>query len=663
MPVIRCIEKVLVANRGEIAVRIIKACRELGIASVALYTDADRSWTARDLADEAVHIGHGPAAESYIDIEKVIAVAKRTGADAIHPGYGFLSENAKFAKRCVQEGLVFIGPSADVIDLMGNKAKAKALVSSLDIPIIPGFDTVGVTDEVLSAMAGDIGYPLMIKAVSGGGGMGIRIAHREGDLDSALLSVRHEAKAAFGDDRVLVEKYFPAIRHIEVQVLADRSGKVVHCYERECSVQRRHQKIIEEAPSEFVSDRLREKLCAASVKIAEAVGYEGVGTVEFVVEDVVGTNEPNENYYFLEMNTRLQVEHGVTEAVTGIDLVREQINVAEGRCISFGQADITLQGFAMECRLCAENPAKDFMPVVGTVHTWSAPEGKNVRVDTGIREGTNISVYYDSLIAKVITTGDTREQVIRSMRSSLQNTVILGFETNQQFLLSMMKDTCFNEGRVNTTYIEQNETLLLQQIDSHILDEMGAIAALVSAQKDTQKLRPGQGGTYIKTYSLLLDDTQLFADLICQGPCRYRVALRRSELEVSREYELQVDMGGENLRVSIDGVEKSYRAKFEGTSLFIHLPGTGCFTLAQVSLLSKKARENTQQEYTAAMAGQVTAVLARPGMEVQVGDSLLVIESMKMEHCVVAHSAGTIESVEVGEGDAIAAKTTLLSVI
>ncbi len=660
-------QKILIANRGEIAVRVIEACRDLGIATVALYTGADRTWLARELADEAVYIGAGPAADSYINFDKVIDAAKRTGADAIHPGYGFLAENAAFARRCEEEGIVFIGPSAEVIDLMGNKAKAKALVESLDVPVIPGLDAADLSDDDLRSAANDMGYPLMLKAVAGGGGMGIRIVNSVGEFADALASVRQEARSAFGDDRLLMEKYFPAVRHIEVQVLADAFGKVVHCYERECSVQRRRQKVIEEAPSAFVSERLREQLCTASARIAEAVGYRGVGTVEFVVVDNESVDDPKDKnaadqFYFLEMNTRLQVEHGVTEAVTGLDLVRLQIAAAEGRPLPLQQTDIPLSGHAIECRLCAESPSKGFQPQTGTVQDWSVPHGDNLRVDTGIRAGTNVSVFYDSLLAKLIATGDTREQALRAMADCLPRTRILGLDTNQHFLSRILADAVFIEGRANTTYIQNNEQSLLAPLDSTALTEIAIVGALAAALEDTRHLGPGQGGAFTRNYDLVLGDlvleeTDLVVTLAYGGANDYQATLGE------RDYQVQLDVSDSGLRIAIDGIEKCYQTYVEGNHLYLHLPGRGSFTLTRASALPEESLDDHHHGYTATMAGQVVAVLTEPGAEINAGDKLLVIESMKMEHSVIAQSAGAVDAVHVKAGDTVQAGTLLLSLV
>ena len=646
--------KIVIANRGEIAVRIINACQAMGIATVALYTDADSTWLARQRADEAVNMGTGPAAESYINFDKVIDAAKHTGADAIHPGYGFLAENAAFARRCEQEGIVFIGPSADVIDLMGNKAQAKALVDTLFIPTIPGVNDTELTAEQLIEAANTMGYPVMLKAVSGGGGMGIRIVESADQITDALASVQQEAGSAFGDDRVLLEKYFPAVRHIEVQVLADQHGNAVHCYERECSVQRRRQKVVEEAPSMFVSESLRQQLCEASLKILKAVGYHSVGTVEFVVVD-----EPNsEDFYFLEMNTRLQVEHGVTEAVTGLDLVQQQIAVAEGLPLSVQQSDIVLRGHAIEARLCAEQPANNFQPMTGTIEHWSVPSNDHLRVDTGIQSGTDISVFYDSLIAKVIGMGSNREQALRTLSYGLQRTTVLGVETNQPFILNILNDTPFINSLANTTYIENHEADLLKPLSQAVMNELTVVGVTGLALDDTKHLQQGQGGAFSRFYSLFIEGQEVTAELQCSSPNHYTVviAAQRNDIVVKQQ-----SAATPELSLSINGVEKHYLITLNQQQLSIHIPALGNFIITRPSRLSETASADSDHTYTASMAGQVVAVLAQRGATITAGDKLLVIESMKMEHSIVATRAGEVESVLVEVGNAVAAGTVLLT--
>ena len=647
--------KILIANRGEIAVRIIQACKGLGITTVALYTDADHSWLSRQFADEAVNIGTGPVAESYINFDKVINVAKRTGADAIHPGYGFLAENAAFARRCDQENIVFIGPSADVIDLMGNKAKAKDRVARLSIPVIPGFNQADASEAELINAANKMGYPVMLKAIAGGGGMGIRIVEQASEFAEALASVQQEAQSAFGDKRVLLEKYFPAVRHIEVQVLADQHGHAVHCCERECSVQRRRQKVIEEAPSSFVTEALRKKLCAASLKIVDAVGYYSVGTVEFVVSDT----PQSEDFYFLEMNTRLQVEHGVTEAVTGLDLVQLQIAIAEGQSLPLQQSEIVLKGHAIEARLCAEQPSQSFQPITGTVAAWSMPEIDNLRIDTGITVGTEISAFYDSLIAKVIGFGTTRAQALRTLHYGLQRTTVLGLETNQAFIAAILCDRRYVQGLANTTYIENHQSALLWPRNQQVLNEAYLVAALALVREETSALAAGQGGAFVRDYSLTLAEQTQCITVQCIDAAHYQLTLNDREYAVcfSDDFSHQHSP----LILAINGIEKGYRVDVNQDAVSISIPAAGNFVLSRPQSSSQAAHNDDKPSYTAAMAGQVVAVFKQSGATITRGEKLLLIESMKMEHSITAEADGIIHEMLVSEGSAIKAGMPLLT--
>jgi len=443
--------KILIANRGEIARRIIHACHELGAAAVAVYSDVDEhaAWVRE--ADEAYPLHGSTAAETYLDREKVLTIATNCGADAVHPGYGFLSENADFAAACDRRGLVFIGPPPEAMRALGSKAAARALAQAHDVPVVPGVDGQGRSDDELAAAAEAIGYPVLIKASAGGGGRGMRVVSDAGELRDALQAARQEAQSAFGDPHVLLEKYFTEIHHVEVQVLGDRHGHLLHLYERECSVQRRHQKIIEESPSPVVGDNeaLRQAISGAAVRLARAADYTNAGTVEFIVDG-------GGNFYFLEMNTRLQVEHPVTESVTGIDLVAWQLRVAAGEPLPLAQADITQRGHAIECRVYAEDPAAGFLPSIGEIAHYSRPSGPGVRVDDGIESGSAVSPYYDSMLSKVITWGATRSEAIRKMERALRRTVVLGVTTNIDYLRAILTRPAFVAGRTSTSFLAEH---------------------------------------------------------------------------------------------------------------------------------------------------------------------------------------------------------------
>lgn len=439
--------KVLIANRGEIAVRIIRACREMGIATVAVYSEVDRQALHVRLADEAILIGPATAAESYLSIDKVVEAARAAGAQAIHPGYGFLSENAAFAKAVKDAGLVFIGPPPEAIETMGDKAGARARMQSAGVPIVPGYQGVDDLDHLLSA-ANEIGYPVLVKAVAGGGGKGMRVVTNLEEFEEAVGAARREAIHAFGNGRLIVERYISHAHHIEFQVLADQHGNVIHLFERECSVQRRHQKIIEETPSPLLNEALRKKMGAAAVAAAQAVGYQNAGTIEFIVDP------ETRSFYFLEMNTRLQVEHPITELVAGLDIVQWQIRIASGETLPFKQEELSQRGHAIECRLYAEDPTNNFLPATGTLLRFIEPKGPGVRVDSGVSSGDVITIYYDPLIAKVITYAEDRTAVIQKMRSALKDTVILGVTTNLQFLQDVLAHQDFQSGHVYTTWVE-----------------------------------------------------------------------------------------------------------------------------------------------------------------------------------------------------------------
>jgi len=448
--------KILIANRGEIARRIIYACHELDVRAVAVYSDvdADAGWVRE--ADEAYSLRGSAAAETYLDQEKILTVASHCGADAIHPGYGFLSENANFAAACARRGLEFIGPPPEAMRALGSKAAARSLAQRHDVPVVPGVDGLNLSDDELIVAAEAIGYPVLIKASAGGGGRGMRVVGaagdaRPGELRDALRAARQEAQSAFGDPHVLLEKYFTEIHHVEVQVLGDRHGRLVHLYERECSIQRRHQKIIEESPSPVVGEdeALREAIAAAAVRLARAAGYTNAGTVEFIVDS-------QRNFYFLEMNTRLQVEHPVTESLTGIDLVIWQLRVAAGEPLPFVQGDITRRGHAIECRVYAEDPATGFLPSIGEIAHYSRPFGPGLRVDDGIESGSAVSPYYDSMLAKVITWGATRPEAIRKMDRALRETVVLGLTTNIDYLRDILAQPAFVAGDTSTDFLTKH---------------------------------------------------------------------------------------------------------------------------------------------------------------------------------------------------------------
>ncbi len=442
------IHKILVANRGEIAVRIIRTCKKLGITTVGVYSDADAFAPHVSMADESVNIGPSPSSQSYLIIDRIIQAALETEADAIHPGYGFLSENTEFAKRCSDQNITFIGPSAQAIELMGDKMKARAMVESLGIPFPPGLVEPVSVEYDLNSIASSLGYPILIKAAAGGGGKGMRIVHDPKELRPAVTAAASEAMSAFGDSRVYIEKYLENPRHVEIQILADNHGNFLHLYDRECSIQRRHQKVIEEAPCAILTDELRSQMSQAALEIAKACDYTGVGTVEFLVDR-------HRNYYFLEMNTRLQVEHPVTEMITGLDLVELQISVSEGKPLPIQQSDIVMNGHAIECRIYAEDPHQGFLPDIGTLDKHRIPSGQGVRVDSGIEEGAQVPIYYDPMISKLSVHGVDRKDAISRMKVALAEYEIIGCKTTIPFCEYCLNHSAFLEAEYDTHFVSQ----------------------------------------------------------------------------------------------------------------------------------------------------------------------------------------------------------------
>jgi len=467
------ITKIVIANRGEIALRVMRSAKEMGIATVAVYSEADRNALHVRYADEAVCIGPPPSNQSYLVIEKIIAVAKETKAEAIHPGYGFLSENANFARAVKQAGLILIGPSPESMEMMGDKLSAKTAAKKYNIPLVPGTDYAISDVEEAKKVAKEVGFPILIKASAGGGGKGMRIVESADEFDENLQRAVSEATAAFGDGSVFIERYVTAPRHIEIQVLGDTHGNIVHLFERECSIQRRHQKVVEEAPSSVLTEEIRTAMGNCAVQVAKACNYVGAGTVEFLLDE-------NKNFYFLEMNTRLQVEHPVTEMITGIDLVKEQIKVAEGQKLSFKQEDLSIRGHAMEVRVYAEDPTNNFLPDIGKLKRYVRPQGPGVRVDDGFEEGMDIPIYYDPMIAKLITYGSNRQESIDRMIRAIDEYIIVGCETTLPFCNYVMKHDAFTSGNFDTNFVKHYFTP--DVLKSATTKEEETVAALIAAE-------------------------------------------------------------------------------------------------------------------------------------------------------------------------------------
>jgi 3-methylcrotonyl-CoA carboxylase alpha subunit len=474
------LEKVLVANRGEIAVRILTACQELGIKTVAIYSDVDANAPHVRNADEAYCLGDPEPCSSYLNVDKIITAAKEMGAEAIHPGYGFLAENLGFAKRCEKEGIIFIGPKSEVIRLMGHKVEAKNTIKKAGVPVIPGYHGGDQSSEALVEEGLKIGFPLLIKAASGGGGKGMRIVRKEGELPELIESCKRESLKAFGDETVFLEKYLDRPRHVEFQVLGDHHGHMIHLFERECSIQRRHQKIIEETPSTALDESLRQEMGEAATRVAETVGYTNAGTVEFMVDS-------ERNFYFLEMNTRLQVEHPVTEFVTGVDLVKWQLRIASGQPLTLDQETLTQRGHAVECRIYAEDPQNEFLPSTGIIHYMELPEGVNIRNDSGIEPNMKVTSHYDPLLAKLTVYAETRSETIEKMMWALSNYVVLGVTTNISFLRRILAHPDFRKGNITTHFIEEHKELFKEpEIPHEALISVAMVETLRIAPQTAQ---------------------------------------------------------------------------------------------------------------------------------------------------------------------------------
>ncbi|MFE6549159.1 acetyl-CoA carboxylase biotin carboxylase subunit [Streptomyces sp. NPDC057746] len=625
-------DTVLVANRGEIAVRVIRTLRLLGVRSVAVFSDADADARHVREADTAVRIGPAPAAESYLSVERLLEAAARSGAQAVHPGYGFLAENAAFAQACSDAGLVFIGPPAQAISLMGDKIRAKETVRAAGVPVVPGSSGSGLTDAELDAAAREIGMPVLLKPSAGGGGKGMRLVREPELLTEEIAAARREARASFGDDTLLVERWIDRPRHIEIQVLADGHGNVVHLGERECSLQRRHQKIIEEAPSVLLDEATRTAMGEAAVQAARSCGYEGAGTVEFIVPG----SDPSA-YYFMEMNTRLQVEHPVTELVTGLDLVEWQVRVAAGEPLSFGQRDVSLTGHAIEARICAEDPARGFLPSGGTVLSLHEPQGDGVRTDSGLTEGTEVGSLYDPMLSKVIAYGPDRATALRRLRAALARTVTLGVQTNAGFLRRLLAHPAVVAGELDTGLVEREVAGL---VPTGIPEEVYEAAAAVRLDA----LRPhGEGWTdpfsVPSGWRLGGEPRPLAFPLRVYEPVEY--APRGAHT-----------VTGEQVSVVLDGVRHTFHRAADwlgrdGDAWHVrdHDPVAASLTGA--------ARSGTDS-LTAPMPGTVTVVKVAVGDEVTAGQSLLVVEAMKMEHVISAPHAGTVAELDVTPGTTVA---------
>jgi propionyl-CoA carboxylase alpha chain len=671
-------KKILIANRGEIACRVIKTARRMGITTVAVYSDADRDARHVGLADEAVHIGSPPARESYLSMDRIIAACKQTGAEAVHPGYGFLSENSEFSRRVEEEGIVFIGPKHASIAAMGDKIASKKLAQAAKVNVIPGWNEAIETPEQAVSIAKDIGYPVMIKASAGGGGKGLRVAYTDREAHEGFASCRNEARNSFGDDRVFIEKFIEEPRHIEIQVLGDGHGHCLYLWERECSIQRRHQKLIEEAPSAFLDRETARRMGEQAVQLARAVDYQSAGTVEFVVGK-------DKRFYFLEMNTRLQVEHPVTECITGLDLVEQMIRVAAGEPLAFGQADVTLDGWAIECRINAEDPSRGFLPSTGRLVKFQPPAttmeaalpvpAAGVRVDTGVYEGGEIPMQYDSMIAKLIVKGRDRAEAIAAMRGALDAFVIRGISSNVGFQSALVGHPRFATVEFNTGFVAEHYPQGYQAQGARHDDPAFLMALAGAAHRRLLERAAGIEGQ-LHGRSVVVSEEM--------------VAVVKSNEGGRTDTAVTVHVDGETLVVAV-GATKRYAIRFDGPIRDIGVAGTvdgrpfhaqierrgldyvvahgGAQVVARVlspraaalyGLMPAKQPPDLSRFLLSPMPGLLVEVAVAVGQQVRAGERLAVIEAMKMENVLIAQRDAVVKTVAAGKGDSLAVDQIIL---
>jgi 3-methylcrotonyl-CoA carboxylase alpha subunit len=670
-------KKILIANRGEIACRVAATARRMGIQTVAVYSDADAGAKHVQACDEAVHVGGSAPKDSYLRWERILQAAKDTGADAVHPGYGFLSENEDFAKACAAAGLVFIGPPASAILAMGLKAESKRLMEAAGVPLVPGYHGADQDPALLQGEADRIGYPALIKASAGGGGKGMRVVEKSEDFAAALASCKREAINSFGSDAVLIEKYVQRPRHIEIQVFGDTQGNCVYLFERDCSVQRRHQKVLEEAPAPGMTETLRAQMGAAAVAAAKAVNYVGAGTVEFIVEQTAYDQPESMKFFFMEMNTRLQVEHPVTEAITGLDLVEWQLRVASGEPLPLRQDQLRIQGHAIEARICAENPDNNFLPATGTLQVYRKPQassfertnmsdtGVAVRIDDGVREGDTISPFYDSMVAKLIVHGDTREQALARLDTALAQTHIVGLNTNVQFLRYVVRSDAFATAKLDTALIQRETAVLFKQ------DKVGlpaTVAAVVAHSLQADKALHGADPFSRRDGWQSHGVAQRRFEFVWQDqPRSARLSyLHDGALSLSMEGDISVSgmlnfaPDGAGLWVQWGGARCFSQIDWQGETAHIFTPqgATRITVLDPLAHAGEAAEEGGR--LTAPMPGKVVSFAVKAGDKVKAGQALAVMEAMKMEHTISAPKDGVVAELLYAPGDQVADGAELL---
>ncbi len=651
------IKKILIANRGEIACRVIKTARKMGISTVAIYSDADRNSLHRLIADESVYIGPAPSAESYLVIDNILAAIKKTGADAVHPGYGFLSENAAFAKALDKEGVTFIGPPVGAITTMGDKIASKKLAEKANVSTVPGHTEAVRDPEDAVQIAKDIGYPVMLKASAGGGGKGMRLARNDEECRDGLERAVNEAKSSFGDDRVFVEKYIEEPRHIEIQIIADKHGNTVYMGERECSIQRRHQKVLEEAPSPFLDEAMRQAMGKQAVALAKAVDYYSAGTVEFIVDD-------KKNFFFLEMNTRLQVEHPVTELITGQDLVELMIKVAANEELPFGQDDVKLNGWALEARVYAEDPFRNFLPSIGRLVRYQSPkETHHVRVDTGVTEGGEISIYYDPMIAKLITFGADRTEAIQHMRTALDSYYIRGVNHNIGFLSALIAHSRFQSGNITTNFIAEEYPDGFHPQDLPSEDPIIQVIVAASIHHAYQQRAASISGQ-VAGHGRQVDDSWVVVTRDGHQPVTvgkvtdgYSVIVDGTTHEFQTDWQLGEPLlrgnlvGDKNLVIQVERENIAYRLTHGGSQDDVLVLSPAHAELN--ALMPVKVPPDTSKLLLSPMPGLLISLAVAEGQEVKAGEELAVIEAMKMENVLRAERDAVVSSIKAATGESL----------
>jgi len=667
--------KILIANRGEIACRVAATAKRLGVKTVAVYSDADANAKHVAVCDEAVHIGGSAPKDSYLRWERIIDAAKATGAQAIHPGYGFLSENEDFAKACADAGLVFIGPPASAINAMGLKAESKRLMEQAQVPLVPGYHGADQNPALLQREADRIGYPVLIKASAGGGGKGMRAVDKAEDFGAALDSCKREAINSFGDDAVLVEKYVQRPRHIEIQVFGDTHGNCVYLFERDCSVQRRHQKVLEEAPAPGMTPELRARMGEAAVAAARAVNYVGAGTVEFIVEQPGGYDAPEQmKFYFMEMNTRLQVEHPVTEAITGLDLVEWQLRVASGEPLPLKQEDLRIQGHAIEARICAENPDNNFLPATGALNVYALPECVTfergaVRVDSGVRQGDAISPFYDSMVAKLIVHGDTRAQALARLDEALAQTHIVGLATNVQFLRRVARTEAFASAKLDTALIPREQAVLFHQEPVGLpLAAAAAVAQTLLRERASEGVDPYSRrdgfhthGVVQRRFEFEFGGEHAKALLTYERGGSLHLAVGEGDAAVAGPLVFSAVGQGIELQFAGQRTRAAVYAQGEVDHVFTPLGATQITAIDLLAHAGEAAAEGGR--LTAPMPGKVVSFAVKAGDAVTKGQPLAVMEAMKMEHTIAAPADGVVQELLYAPGDQVTEGAELLKLV